>query len=78
MAIFAPDVVAEVAPQLASGLFTTGLVFLAYYTIVRVPGWIEKFRLWQKYCASHSNFSLEAGEGKYKWLEDPWSSKFAI
>ena len=35
------------------------------YAFFRLPGFIR---------ASHHKFSLEAGEGKYKWLEDPFSS----
>lgn len=75
MAVLAADVAGAVSPQIASGLFTTGLLFLFFYTIVRFPGWIKKLKLWQEYCGSHSKFSLQAGEGKYKWLEDPWSSE---
>lgn len=69
------DVVAMAAPQLASSLITTVLLFLIYYTISRFPQWFKKFKLWNEYCASHSKFSLQAGGGKYKWLEDPWSSE---
>lgn len=68
------DGVATAAPQLVSGVFTVVVVYLMYNAIVRLPGWIGKLRRWQEYCASHSKFSLEAGEGKYRWLEDPWSS----
>lgn len=70
-----PDAVAAAAPQLASGLIAAGLLFLCCSIIVRFPGWFKKLRLWQDYCVSHSKFSLQAGEGKYRWLEDPWSSE---
>lgn len=75
MAVLAADVVGAISPQIASGILTAGLLFLFFYTVVRVPGWIKKLKLWQEYCVSHSKFSLQAGQGKYKWLEDPWSSE---
>ncbi|KAJ4391012.1 hypothetical protein N0V93_004625 [Gnomoniopsis smithogilvyi] len=38
-----------------------------------LPVWVNKLKTWQKYCTSHSKFSVEAGQGQYLWLEDPWS-----
>lgn len=64
-----------VAPQLASSFLTAAVLFLFFYAVVRAPVWLLKFKRWQAYCASHSEFSRQAGEGKYKWLEDPWSSE---
>lgn len=58
------------APPLL-GLLLGAAVLIA---IARLPGWITKLRLWQKYSASHRQFALEAVAGKYKWIENPWSS----
>lgn len=58
------------APPLL-GLLLSAAVLIA---IARLPGWITKLRLWQKYSASHRQFALEAVAGKYKWIENPWSS----
>lgn len=73
--LLTPEAVTVVALQLASGLVTAALVFLCCSILARFPGWVRKLRLWREYCASHSKFSRQAGEGKYKWLEDPWSSE---
>lgn len=63
-----------VAPQFISGFITLGVVSGFCYISFLLPGWIKKLRTWRKYCASHSKFSIEAGQGHYLWLEDPWSS----
>lgn len=64
----------ELAPQIASALLTVCAASLLYYIVLVVPAWVRKLRLWRDYCASHARFSLEAGRGRYKWIEDPWSS----
>ncbi|KAK7558996.1 cytochrome P450 [Phyllosticta citricarpa] len=52
------------------GLLVTSILF---FGLSRLPGWLRKLDTWQKYCSGHIKFSREAGEGKYLWLEDPWS-----
>lgn len=66
---------AGIFPMILNGLLVTGLLSLVWHGIVRLPGWARKLQTWRKYCSSHTQFSLEASQGKYKWLEDPWSSE---
>lgn len=61
------------SPQLWNGAACLGILTVLYYTLTVFPIWVQKVRLWRKYCASHSRFSLEAGQGRYLWLEDPFS-----
>ncbi|EME88998.1 uncharacterized protein MYCFIDRAFT_170535 [Pseudocercospora fijiensis CIRAD86] len=42
-------------------------------SIPKLLSFIRKLRIYLKYCKSHRAFSIEAGQGKYQWLEDPFS-----
>lgn len=54
---------------LALGLFIASTFFAAF----RLPDFVCKIRIWRRYCTSHKSFSIEAGKGRYAWLEDPFS-----
>jgi hypothetical protein len=54
-------------------ILLTFLTSAAAYLIVQLPAFLRKLQIYRKYCASHKRFSIEAGEGKYRWLEDPFS-----
>ncbi|KAK8196963.1 cytochrome P450 [Phyllosticta capitalensis] len=69
MEITSTRYVAALAPQLL-GLLVTSIII---YALARLPSYYQKIQLWRKYCSSHIKFSREAGQGKYLWLEDPWS-----
>lgn len=72
--MIALDKLVAASPQVVNGIFTLGLITVLCYAASALPSWVRKVKLWQKYCKSHSKFSLEAGQGRYLWLEDPWSS----
>lgn len=49
------------------------LAVAALFIATRLRNFIHKLEIYLKYCRSHKAFSVEAGEGKYRWLEDPFS-----
>lgn len=65
-------------PSLLSGMLITGLLSILLHGILKLPHWILKVSIWHSYCSSHYEFSLEAGQGKHKWFEDPWSSEMTL
>lgn len=42
-------------------------------TVLKAPSFIRKLRIYLKYYNSHRAFAIEAGQGKHKYLEDPFS-----
>ncbi|KAH9844738.1 Cytochrome-P450 [Teratosphaeria destructans] len=56
--------------QSASAIVLTSI---AIYIAKHIRIFLSKARTYRKYCISHTSFAVEAGQGKYKWLEDPFS-----
>ncbi|KXT03632.1 hypothetical protein AC579_1594 [Pseudocercospora musae] len=57
------------SPFLPAALLVAGLVL----SFPKLRSFIRKLRIYLKYCKSHRAFSVEAGQGKHQWLEDPFS-----
>lgn len=56
-----------------NGLIALSALTILSFAATALFGWLRKIRIWQRYCSSHSKFSLEAGQGHHLWLEDPFS-----
>lgn len=63
-------------PAVNKAAVALGILAILYYTLAVLPRWVQKVRTWREYCASHTKFSLEAGQGRHLWLEDPFSRTY--
>lgn len=58
------------ALQLVAWILLAGVALWLY---ARLPGFLREVRIYLTYCNSHKKIWIEAGQGKYVWLEDPFS-----